>query len=83
MSHETIYRSLFIQVRGVLKKELMGPLRSGWRLRRAITSLQVLNRELYAVDGHEPRGTEFRRPSAGSQKAKITWLSPMPARVWR
>ena len=36
MSHETIYRSLFIQARGVLKKELMGHLRSGRRLRRAI-----------------------------------------------
>lgn len=28
ISHETIYRSLFIQARGVLKKELMGHLRS-------------------------------------------------------
>jgi len=36
LSHETIYRSLFIQARGVLKKELMDHLRSGRRLRRAI-----------------------------------------------
>jgi IS30 family transposase len=36
VSHETIYRSLFIQERGVLKKELMQHLRSGRRLRRAI-----------------------------------------------
>jgi IS30 family transposase len=36
VSHETIYRSLFIQARGVLKKELMGHLRSGRRLRRAV-----------------------------------------------
>jgi IS30 family transposase len=28
VSHETIYRSLFIQARGVLKKELLGHLRS-------------------------------------------------------
>ena len=28
VSHETIYRSLFIQARGVLKKELQGHLRS-------------------------------------------------------
>jgi IS30 family transposase len=35
VSHETIYRSLFIQARGVLKKELMDHLRSGRRLRRA------------------------------------------------
>jgi IS30 family transposase len=36
VSHETIYRSLFIQARGVLKKDLMQHLRSGRRLRRAI-----------------------------------------------
>ena len=35
VSHETIYRSLFIQARGVLKKELMGHLRSRRKLRRA------------------------------------------------
>lgn len=35
VSHETIYRSLFIQARGVLKKELLKHLRSGRRLRHA------------------------------------------------
>src|SRR5467141_3812653 len=35
VSHETIYRSLFIQARGVLKKELMGHLRSKRRIRRS------------------------------------------------
>jgi IS30 family transposase len=35
VSHETIYRSLFIQARGVLKKELMDHLRSKWRMRRS------------------------------------------------
>jgi IS30 family transposase len=33
--HETIYRSLFIQVRGVLKKALIGHLRSRRMMRRA------------------------------------------------
>jgi len=33
VSHETIYRSLFIQARGVLKKELMDHLRSKRRMR--------------------------------------------------
>jgi IS30 family transposase len=28
VSHETIYRSLFVQTRGALKKELLGHLRS-------------------------------------------------------
>jgi IS30 family transposase len=34
VSHETIYRSLFIQARGVLKKELQRHLRHGHRYRR-------------------------------------------------
>jgi IS30 family transposase len=35
VSHETIYRSLFIQARGVLRKELMEHLRSKRRMRRS------------------------------------------------
>jgi IS30 family transposase len=35
VSHETIYRSLFIQARGVLKKELMSHLRSRRQMRRS------------------------------------------------
>lgn len=35
ISHETIYKSLFIQARGVLKKELMAHLRSNRKMRRA------------------------------------------------
>jgi IS30 family transposase len=35
VSHETIYRSLFIQPRGVLEKELMDHLRSKRRMRRS------------------------------------------------
>ena len=35
VSHETIYRSLFVQARGALKKELLGHLRSKRRLRRS------------------------------------------------
>jgi IS30 family transposase len=35
VSHETIYRSLFIQARGVLKKELVTHLRSKRRIRRS------------------------------------------------
>jgi IS30 family transposase len=34
VSHETIYRSLFVQARGVLKKELLGHLRSKRTIRR-------------------------------------------------
>src|SRR5476649_1777508 len=35
MSHETIYRSLFVQARGVLKKELLSHLRSKHTIRRS------------------------------------------------
>jgi len=34
VSHETIYRTLFVQARGVLKKELLAHLRSGRMMRR-------------------------------------------------
>ena len=35
ISHETIYRSLFIQTRGVLKKQLMAHLRTARQMRQA------------------------------------------------
>jgi IS30 family transposase len=38
VSHETIYKSLFIQARGVLKKELLSNLRSRRLMRRAKTA---------------------------------------------
>lgn len=41
VSHETIYRSLFIQARGVLKKELLQYLRSERTMRRSIHSGQL------------------------------------------
>src|SRR5436190_13227 len=37
VSHETIYRSLFVQTRNVLKKELLGHLRRGGFMRRPRT----------------------------------------------
>lgn len=36
VSHETIYRSLFVQARGALKKELIGHLRTKRRIRRSL-----------------------------------------------
>jgi IS30 family transposase len=35
VSHEAIYRSLFVQARGALKRELLGHLRSKRRIRRS------------------------------------------------
>lgn len=46
VSHETIYRSLYIQARGVLKKELLRHLRSRRRMRRS----------LHASTEGQPRG---------------------------
>lgn len=46
VSHETIYRSLFIQARGVLKKELLRHLRSRRRMRRV----------KHATTAGQPRG---------------------------
>ena len=40
VSHETIYRSLFVQARGVLKKELLGHLRSKRTIRRSKQATQ-------------------------------------------
>ena len=40
MSHETIYRSLFVQARGVLKKELQQHLRSKRTIRRSVHATQ-------------------------------------------
>ena len=44
VSHETIYRSLYVQARGVLKKELIQYLRSGRQLRRSPYAKQKTDR---------------------------------------
>ncbi len=44
ISHETIYRSLFIQARGVLKKELIGYLRSRRKMRRVKPRARLASR---------------------------------------
>jgi IS30 family transposase len=50
VSHETIYRSLFIQARGVLKKELIAHLRSQRRIRRSQKSRVSGHRSGQIVD---------------------------------
>ena len=50
VSHETIYRSLFVQARGVLKKELMQHLRSKRTIRRARQASQKGDRRGQITD---------------------------------
>jgi IS30 family transposase len=49
VSHETIYRSLFIQARGVLKQELLRHLRAGHRYRRGRRPARVARQSLGAI----------------------------------
>ena len=78
VSHETIYRSLFIQARGVLKKELIGHLRSKRRIRR---SRHSRDRGHHAVRSSMPspsgKGPQRSRtaPSPAIGRA-ICWAAP-------
>jgi IS30 family transposase len=61
VSHETIYRSLYIQARGVLKKELIQHLRARRPIRRSRHATQKLGHILNAVSIRErPPSVEDR-----------------------
>jgi len=61
LSHETIYRSLFIQARGVLKKELMAHL----RIRR------MMRRSKFATTEGQPRGQIIDAVSIRERPAEV------------
>jgi IS30 family transposase len=65
VSHEPIYRSLFIQARGVLKKELLGHLRSKRRIRRSQHSHIFRDRRGQIVDAVSVR----ERPAQSRDRA--------------
>jgi len=65
VSHETIYRSLFIQARGVLKKELMDHLRSKRRMLRSRHSSEHGHRRGQIVDAVSIR----ERPAEAEDRA--------------
>ena len=65
VSHETIHRSLFIQARGVLKKELMDHLRSKRRMRRSRHSSEHGHRRGQIVDAVSIR----ERPAEAEDRA--------------
>src|SRR5580698_1245274 len=65
VSHETIYRSLFIQARGALKKELLEHLRSQRRIRRSQPCRIFKDRR-----GQIPEALSIRaRPAEGEDRA--------------
>ena len=51
VSHETIYRSLFIQARGLLKQELLRHLRAGRRYRRGRRAARAVHQALSPLRG--------------------------------
>jgi IS30 family transposase len=53
VSHETIYRSLFIQARNVLKKELLGHLRRGGFMRRPRVQAAVQHSVVDGISIHQ------------------------------
>jgi IS30 family transposase len=57
VSHETIYRSLFVQARGVLKKELLRHLRSRRSMRRSRPVDPNGDRRGYTKDAANPSAT--------------------------
>jgi len=73
VSHETIYRTLFVQARGALKRELLAHLRSGRMMRKgrhASTAGQQRGQIKEAVSIHErprPRLKTGRCPDTGKE----------------
>ena len=61
VSHETIYRSLYVQVRGVLKKELVQYLRTRRQLRGS----------RHALKGKDPRGQIKNAVSISERPASV------------
>jgi IS30 family transposase len=67
VSHETIYRSLFIQARGALKKELMDHLRSKRRMRRSRHASE--QRTVAAGRSSMPSPSATERPAEAEDRA--------------
>jgi IS30 family transposase len=70
VSPETIYRSLFIQARGVLKKELISHLRSGRTMRRGKTASNKGRTQIVdavSISERLPRWRIVRFPGTGRE----------------
>ena len=90
VSHETIYKSLFIQTRGVLKKELLACLRSGRIMRRSrysslkrkglgtiVDAIPISERPVSIEDRAVPGHWEGDL-IAGSNNSCLLYTSPSP-----
>ena len=85
VSHETIYRSLFIQARGVLKKELMAHLRKARQMRQAKggTTKSGLGQIVDAVSIRErPAEAEDRAVPANGKVAFSAEQTTHTSRRW-
>ncbi len=82
ISHETIYRTLFIQARGALNKDLIAHLRTRRMMRRskkASTRDQPRGRIVDAVSIHQPSGSKARQcraPDRGAEEKPLHQLCP-------
>ena len=68
VSHETIYRSLFIQARGALKKELLDRLRTKRRMRRSRHATVSGQSRGHIVDA-----ISIREKACGSGRPRHPW----------
>ena len=75
VSHETIYLSLFVQTRGVLKKALIAHLRR----RRRMRPLQTGQHRWTAAWPHHRRGLDSRAPGRGGGPRRARSLGRGPA----
>ena len=90
ISHETIYRSLFIQTRGVLKKQLIAHLRTARQMRQAkggntnsglgqiVDTVSIRERPAEAKDRAVPGHWEGDLVT-GTTRPSRRWSSAIPA----
>jgi len=78
VSHETLYRSLFIQARGALKKELIQHLRSKRFIRRSVHARATGHSHGQIVDAISIRmsRSNYRSSNLSENAILITLLEP-------
>jgi hypothetical protein len=85
VSHETIYRSLFVQARGALKKELTGHLRSRRRIRRGMPRIAVTAAVRSSVRFPYERDRQKQPIERSQDTGKVIWwkaLAGLTSQHW-